>query len=172
MSKVSVFVWNCECFKFDDQQFRQLEQNKLILTWNNFISRCILIYDIYELWQSISKLLVQTTIYKTLQITQTPLKIGVEPIYSGKVSSFCSTCSNAMLLLLQTRWQVMNEERTWKCLRQVEHICGHLWHRYSIMVNQVMVANVKPSKWCDDFNLATKNNWFSSFLVSRLQLNH
>jgi hypothetical protein len=26
----------------------------------------------------------------------------------------------------------MNEERTWKCLRQVEHIRGHLWHRYSI----------------------------------------
>jgi hypothetical protein len=25
----------------------------------------------------------------------------------------------------------MNEERTGKCLRQVEHIRGHLWHRYS-----------------------------------------
>ena len=30
----------------------------------------------------------------------------------------------------------MNEERTEKCLRQVEHIRGHLWHRYSITVNQ------------------------------------
>jgi hypothetical protein len=29
----------------------------------------------------------------------------------------------------------MNEERTGKCLRQVEHIRGHLWHRYSITVN-------------------------------------
>jgi hypothetical protein len=28
----------------------------------------------------------------------------------------------------------MNEERTGKCLRQVEHIRGHLWHRYSITV--------------------------------------
>jgi hypothetical protein len=37
----------------------------------------------------------------------------------------------------------MNEERTGKCLRQVEHIHGHLWHRYSITVNQVMVATVK-----------------------------
>ena len=30
----------------------------------------------------------------------------------------------------------MNEERTGKCLRQVEHIHDHLWHRYSITVNQ------------------------------------
>ena len=42
----------------------------------------------------------------------------------------------------------MNEETTKKCLRQVEHIRGHLWHRYSITVNQViMVATIKPSKW-------------------------
>ena len=37
----------------------------------------------------------------------------------------------------------MNEERTGKWLRQVEHIHGHMWHRYSITVNQVMVATVK-----------------------------
>jgi hypothetical protein len=30
-----------------------------------------------------------------------------------------------------------------KYLRQVEHIRGHLWHRYCIAVNQVMVATVK-----------------------------
>jgi hypothetical protein len=42
----------------------------------------------------------------------------------------------------------VNEERTGKCLRQVEHIRGHLWHRYSITVNQViMVATVTFSKW-------------------------
>ena len=41
----------------------------------------------------------------------------------------------------------MNEERTAKCLRQVAYIPGHLWHRYSIAVNQVMVATVKRSKW-------------------------
>ena len=34
-----------------------------------------------------------------------------------------------------------------KCLRQVEHIRGHLLHRYSTTVNQVMVATVKLSKW-------------------------
>jgi hypothetical protein len=32
----------------------------------------------------------------------------------------------------------MNEERTGKFLRQVEHIRGHLWHRYFITVNQVI----------------------------------
>ena len=37
----------------------------------------------------------------------------------------------------------MNEERTGKCLGQVEHIRGHLGHRYSIMANQAMVAIVK-----------------------------
>ena len=30
----------------------------------------------------------------------------------------------------------MNEEWTGKCLRQVEHIRGHLWHRYSTPFNQ------------------------------------
>jgi hypothetical protein len=40
-----------------------------------------------------------------------------------------------------------NFYRTGKCLRQVEHIRGHLWHRYSISVNQVVVATVKLSKW-------------------------
>ena len=27
--------------------------------------------------------------------------------------------------------------------RQVEHIRGHLWHRYSLMANQVMIAIVQ-----------------------------
>jgi hypothetical protein len=39
----------------------------------------------------------------------------------------------------------MNEERTGKCLRQMKYIRGHLWHRYSITVNHVMVATVKLS---------------------------
>jgi hypothetical protein len=60
----------------------------------------------------------------------------------------------------------MNGERTGKYLRQVEHIHGHLWcqHRYSITVNQVVMATVKL--WSDDFNLTKRNPWFSSFLVS------
>ena len=41
----------------------------------------------------------------------------------------------------------MNDEWIGKCLRQMEYIRGHLWHRYSIAVNQVMVATVKLLKW-------------------------
>jgi len=57
----------------------------------------------------------------------------------------------------------VNEERTRKCLGQVEHICGHLWHRYSITINQVMVATVKFRSF--DFNFTKMNPCFSSFLV-------
>ena len=46
--------------------------------------------------------------------------------------------------------------RIGKCLRQVEHILGHLWHRYSIAVNKVMMATVHYLR-CDDFNF-TKGN--------------
>jgi hypothetical protein len=42
----------------------------------------------------------------------------------------------------------MNEKRTGKCLLQVEHIRGHLWHLYSLTVNQIMVATVQlPKLW-------------------------
>ena len=37
----------------------------------------------------------------------------------------------------------MNEGRTEKYLRQMEHIRGHLWDRCSVTVNQVMVATIK-----------------------------
>jgi hypothetical protein len=57
----------------------------------------------------------------------------------------------------------MHEERTGKCLRQVEHNRGHLWHIYFIAVNQVMVATVNFRN--DDFNLTKRNPWFSSFLI-------
>jgi len=51
----------------------------------------------------------------------------------------------------------MNEERTMKCLQQVEHIHGHLWHRYSITVNQVMLATVKLSRWWLQLNQVNIN---------------
>jgi len=53
----------------------------------------------------------------------------------------------------------MNEEKTGKCLRQVEHTRGHLWHIYSITINQVMVATANFRS--DDFNLTKRNPWFS-----------
>jgi hypothetical protein len=34
----------------------------------------------------------------------------------------------------------MNEVRTWLWLRQMEHISGHFWHKYSASVNNVVVA--------------------------------
>jgi hypothetical protein len=42
-----------------------------------------------------------------------------------------------LLLHLQTRWEVLNEEKTGIWL-EVEHIYGHLWHRYSVKVSKVM----------------------------------
>ena len=40
----------------------------------------------------------------------------------------------------------MNDEMTGKCLPQVEHIRGHLWHILPIVVNQDMMATMKRSK--------------------------
>jgi len=42
--------------------------------------------------------------------------------------------------------------------------CGHLWHRYSSTVYQVMVATVKPSTFA--FNFTTRKHLFSIFPVS------
>ena len=50
----------------------------------------------------------------------------------------------------------MHTERTEKCLRQVEHIHGHLWHLYSLTVNKVMMATVKLSK------LKTNLMWYTN----------
>ena len=80
------------------------------------------------------------------RVTWPPLKTGGEFRCSWWVSSSCSTSGTRrvnLVTFVQTWWYVMNDERTRKYLQQVEHIRGHLWHRYSIMVNQVMVAIVK-----------------------------
>jgi len=41
----------------------------------------------------------------------------------------------------------MNEEKPGLRLRQTEHIRGHFRQRYSVTVNQVLVATVKLLKW-------------------------
>ena len=56
----------------------------------------------------------------------------------------------------------MNEERTVKCLRYVQHIRDTLRQRYSVMVKQVIVATVRLSRWC----WTNIYPWFSSFLDS------
>jgi hypothetical protein len=44
-------------------------------------------------------------------------------------------------------------------------IRGHFWCRYSVTVNQLMVATLKRSKWWLQLN-HYRNPWSSSFLVS------
>ena len=55
------------------------------------------------------------------------------------------------------------ERRTGLRLRLMEHIGGHLWHRYSVMFDQVSLATENLRS--DDFSLSTKSRWLSSFLV-------
>ena len=80
-------------------------------------------------------------------VTRTPLKTVGELRCSGRVSSSYSTSDTRRVNLVTN--PVVSQEwgKDGKCLRQVEHIRGHLWHRYSIAVNQVVVATVKFLKW-------------------------
>jgi hypothetical protein len=55
----------------------------------------------------------------------------------------------------------MNEDRA--VLQQVEHILGHLWHRYSIRVSQVIVATVKLTKWCVPRNWQWGRLWTTPY---------
>jgi hypothetical protein len=59
---------------------------------------------------------------------------------------------------------------TGKCLRQVEHIRGHLWHIYCIAINQVIVATASPS-W---LGIDTSNQDFldRGLLLTRKLLHH
>ena len=58
------------------------------------------------------------------RVTQTPLKTGGELRCSRRVSSSCSTGGTRRFNLVTN--PVMNEQRTGKGLRQVEHIRGDL----------------------------------------------
>ena len=100
----------------------------------------------------------QTTIYKTLH---NKLKIDIqEPnkkpgVNTGRVSSSCFTSGTCCTLVtnpvISHEWwknqevlttggtypwsfvnKSINDERTRKCLRQVEHIHGHLWERSTV----------------------------------------
>jgi hypothetical protein len=67
-------------------------------------------------------------IYKTKdRVPQTPLKTrgGGELRCFGRVGSSCST-SDTRRVNLVTNGDVINEERTGKCLRQVKHVRCHL----------------------------------------------
>jgi hypothetical protein len=83
--------------------------------------------------------------HKTIdRVTRTPLKTGGELRSSERVSSSCSTsgihCANLVTNL------VICEEKTGKCLRQVD---------ISVDNHQVMVAIVKLLRWWHQFNRVT-----------------
>ena len=81
------------------------------------------------------------------RVTRIPPKTGNELSCSRRVSSSYST-SGTRRVNLTTKPVISHE---WgKCLRQVQHIRSHLWHKYSIAVNQVMT--VKLSKWWLELN--------------------
>jgi hypothetical protein len=82
--------------------------------------------------------------------TRTTLKL----MCSGRVSSSCSTCGTrcvtlVTILVISHEWGkdriVITTSGTYLC---------HLWHRYSVTVNQVMVATRKT------FKVMTPYIWF------------
>ena len=75
--------------------------------------------------------------------TQTPLNTGVEFSSPWWVCSSCST-SGTRRVAPVTNPMISHE---WEKEQKVEHTRGHLWHIYSVVVNQVIVVTVKLSKW-------------------------
>jgi hypothetical protein len=65
------------------------------------------------------------------RVTRTLLKARGECRCSGRVGSSCCTSGTCRVNLVTNS----------------EHIRGHLYNRYSVTVNQVMVVIVKLSKW-------------------------
>ena len=95
---------------------------------------------------------VQTTINKNIAHitrdgkTSTPQKTVCEVRCSRRVGSSCST-STTRRIMIDTKPVISHERgKDGKCVRQVEHIRGHLRHSYSVAVNKAMVANVNMSK--------------------------
>jgi hypothetical protein len=56
-------------------------------------------------------------------------------------SGYCFVCSSSIYGFWLLLWYLQT------LLIKVEHIRGHLWHRYSVAVNQVIVVTVQLSKW-------------------------
>ena len=75
------------------------------------------------------------------RVIWTPLKTGGERMCSGSVGSYTSGTHRVNLVTNQVTSHVWGKDRA------VFTTSCHLWHRYSITVNQVMVATVKLSKW-------------------------
>jgi hypothetical protein len=78
---------------------------------------------------------VLNTSFDILREPRTPLKTGGELRYSGRVSNSCSTSDTRRVNLVINPVISHEQGKNGKCLRQVEHIRCHSWHRYSITVN-------------------------------------
>jgi hypothetical protein len=76
------------------------------------------------------------------RVTRTPLNTRGELRCSGRIRNSCTTSGTRRVNLVANP-VISHEWGKDQCLRQVEHIRGYLWHRYSITVNQVMV--VRPA---------------------------
>jgi len=85
--------------------------------------------------------MIYKTLHRKLQIwaTWTQLKTGGELRCSRRVSSSCSTWGTRHVTLV-TNLVISTWMRKGSDLWQAEYIHDHLWHRYSVAVNQVMVA--------------------------------
>jgi hypothetical protein len=79
----------------------------------------------------------------------------------GEYAVLASLVTPVVLVWLNIFWQFMKDEMEDEIMTTtngIRYIHGHLWHRYSIAVNQVMKFR------SDDFHLITRNHWCSSFL--------
>jgi hypothetical protein len=87
---------------------------------------------------------------------------GVYPRITVFILSFYYILTSELFLISILK-KVTDEERTGKCLRPLKYIRGHLWHRYSIAVNQVVVLRPKHFRSDDQYPPAHGVAQFSSF---------
>jgi len=81
-----------------------------------------------------------------------PLRTGNELMSPGKICRTCSSSGNRRVALVANIAIGHEWEKDQEVLGQREHnIRGHLWHRYSKMANQVIMAE-KLSKWWFQLN--------------------
>jgi hypothetical protein len=78
--------------------------------------------------------------------TRTPLKTESEIRCSGRARSSSSTSGTRHVTLVTN--PLINHEwgKDLIVITTMEHLRGHLWHRYSATVNQVMVVTVNYNK--------------------------
>jgi hypothetical protein len=73
-------------------------------------------------------------------------------VCSGRIIISCST-SATRDIVIDTNPVISHEwGKDEKCVRHARYIRGHLWHSYSVAINQAMVATVKLSKWQNQLN--------------------